>query len=75
MTFTFIRPASSIADAFLERCAAHLATLSPEDRAKWFREWIPAAQRLPIGGGVSAFDKSHVITTLMRWQDEAQEAA
>ena len=75
MQFTFTPPASSKAAAFLERCAAHLATLSPEAREKWFRDWIPTAALLPLDREVSAFDKSHVIMTLMRWQDEAREAA
>lgn len=75
MTFSFDPPSSEKARGFLERCASHLATLSPEAREKWFKEWIPAAKRLPLDREVSAFDKSLVITTLMGWQDAAREAA
>lgn len=68
--FTFTPPNGAVARDFLERSAKHLETLTPAARDAWFREWIPAMQRAPIGKDVSAFDKSLVVITLHRWADQ-----
>lgn len=55
---------------FLERSAAHIATLTPKQRAAWLREWIPAAADFPLDGGIRPSDLLAVTTTLNSWQDE-----
>jgi uncharacterized protein with von Willebrand factor type A (vWA) domain len=73
--FTFTPPESEKAAGFLQRCADHLSTLTPDARRKWFREWIPAVKRFPLNAELNAFALSQVILTLEGWRDLSKEAA
>ena len=74
MQFTFTPPVSPAARRFLERSAAHLATLTPAARDAWFRMWIPTMRNAPVGKKVGAMDASLVVITLERWRDQREAA-
>lgn len=59
---------------WLERSAAHLATLTPKQRAAWLREWLPAVQDFPLNDGVTAFDLHAVVNTLHGWGEQRSAA-
>jgi hypothetical protein len=69
--FAFKPLANADANDFLRRSADHLATLTDEKRADWFRDWIPAMQRAKLRPGMTLFDQSLVIMTLEGWQSPA----
>lgn len=73
--FTYTEPAGATAATYLERRAKHLATLNPIGQRVFLKSSVEAARKFPLGDGVSAFDKSMVLTTLQRWLDEVKEAA
>lgn len=70
MPFTFTEPNSPKAAKFLSDSAAHLESLTPVARGPWVKNRLAIAQGLPLGNGVTAFDKHIVITALMAWQDK-----
>lgn len=75
MQFSFTPLVSFTANSFLERSAAHLATLTPKARDTWFRLWIPAMRNAPVGADVGAMDHALVVATLERWQHQTTAVA